>query len=67
MIKSCAVTVATAVAGGWLVDLDARGQEISSAGQSPSPRRVLRFAHPTDIHVQPELQGAQAWHRRSGT
>jgi hypothetical protein len=59
MIKGCAVSLATAVAGGWLVDLDARGEDISPPGQPQLPRRILRFAHPTDIHVQPELHGDQ--------
>ncbi len=57
MIKRCAVTVAAATAGGWLFDLDAPAQEIPVPnGSSP---RVLRFAHPTDIHVQPELRGGK--------
>lgn len=30
----------------------------SQAGTA-GPRRVLRFAHPTDIHVQPELRGSE--------
>ncbi len=59
MMKSFAVTVASAVAGGLLVDKGARGEVISPPPVSASPRRVLRFAHPTDIHVQPELQGAE--------
>jgi 3',5'-cyclic-AMP phosphodiesterase len=59
MIKSCAVTVAAAMAGGLLVEKNARGELISPPPVSASPRRVLRFAHPTDIHVQPELRSAQ--------
>ena len=31
----------------------------SVAGGSPGRNRVLRFAHPTDIHVQPELRAGE--------
>jgi 3',5'-cyclic-AMP phosphodiesterase len=47
-IKLSALGLATA-AGGWLT-------AVSADSQSP---RALRFAHPTDIHVQPELGGAE--------
>jgi 3',5'-cyclic-AMP phosphodiesterase len=59
MMKGGAVTIAAAVAGGLLVDKGVRGEMTSPPLDSASPRRVLRFAHPTDIHVQPELRGAE--------
>ncbi|MFN9973548.1 MAG: hypothetical protein ACK58T_27030, partial [Phycisphaerae bacterium] len=31
-----------------------------AASVSPAPRRSLRLAHPSDIHVQPELKGGEA-------
>ena len=31
----------------------------SAPSPAPSAKRVLRFAHPTDIHVQPELRGGE--------
>src|SRR5580700_9835669 len=55
MLKGSAVAIAAAVAGGALVARGAFGEETTSA--SSIGRRVLRFAHPTDIHVQPELGG----------
>jgi 3',5'-cyclic-AMP phosphodiesterase len=60
LIKSCAATAVTALAAGLLLDNNAlQGERSARAGfQASSPRRVLRFAHPTDIHVQPELDGA---------
>lgn len=54
ILKNAAISLAAATAGGWLFDLNAPAQEIQPATASP---RVLRFAHPTDIHVQPELHG----------
>jgi len=59
LLKSAAVSVVTAAAGGVLVQREARGQLVAAEPTTPSPKRVLRFAHPTDIHVQPELRGAQ--------
>ena len=47
-LKLSGIVLATA-AGGWLN---------IAKGDTQSPR-VLRFAHPTDIHVQPELRGAE--------
>ena len=54
VLKRSAVGIAAAMAGCALVTRDARGQEAASVA---SAGRVLRFAHPTDIHVQPELSG----------
>ena len=31
-----------------------------AASVSPAPRRSLRLAHPSDIHVQPDLKGGEA-------
>jgi hypothetical protein len=58
MLKASAVSIAATAAGGTLIGGPARGQAAApvSAGTGPA-RRVLRFAHPTDIHVQPELHG----------
>jgi Icc protein len=52
-IKRFAVSIASATAGGRLLELSAAAEDQIA---EPS-RRVLRFAHPTDIHVQPELRG----------
>jgi hypothetical protein len=53
-LKRSAISIAAAVAGGTLVTRNAFGQVTASTSSS---NRVLRFAHPTDIHVQPELSG----------
>jgi Icc protein len=55
VLKTSAVTLAAA-AGGSLVNPFARGQQTPDLF-AVGPKRVLRFAHPTDIHVQPELHG----------
>lgn len=57
LIKRGAVTLAAAAGGGWLADFAARGEASKSPVSQPASPRVLRFAHPTDIHVQPELHG----------
>jgi 3',5'-cyclic-AMP phosphodiesterase len=59
MLKRCAISVTAAVAGGWLRQIDAREVDVPASANSALPRRVLRFAHPTDIHVEPELHGAE--------
>jgi hypothetical protein len=51
--------VAAVVAGGVLGTTDARGAEPVEPAAPISARRALRFAHPTDIHVQPELHGGE--------
>ncbi len=55
VIKSSTVAVA-ALAGARLLPSDAIGQTAIPASPAGS-KRVLRFAHPTDIHVMPELRG----------
>jgi 3',5'-cyclic-AMP phosphodiesterase len=56
MLKSSAVAITAAVAGGRLVGVTHAG--ISDLPPAPmSAKRVLRFSHPTDIHVEPELAG----------
>lgn len=54
MLKRSAVAITAAVAGGALATRRGWGDDLPAA--SPA-QRVLRFAHPTDIHVQPELHG----------
>jgi hypothetical protein len=51
----------TAVAGGILLPKSAFSAEPPIAPVTPvtNANRVLRFAHPTDIHVQPELHGGE--------
>src|ERR1700722_9605304 len=56
MLRRSAVSVAAVVAGGLLCSTEAKGAELE-VGAASSSQRVLRFAHPTDIHVQPELGG----------
>jgi 3',5'-cyclic AMP phosphodiesterase CpdA len=56
VLKSSAVALAAAVSGGSLVNL-AHGAEATAPPAPTGASRVLRFAHPTDIHVQPELSG----------
>ena len=56
VLKSSAVAIAAAVSGGGLINL-ARGEETALPSAPARADRVLRFAHPTDIHVQPELDG----------
>jgi 3',5'-cyclic-AMP phosphodiesterase len=60
-IKSTAIAIAAATAGGVLVPKQSRADQIVSAPVPPaaSGQRVLRFSHPTDIHVQPELRGSE--------
>ena len=58
MLKSSAVALAATVAGGTLVDIS-RGSIAAPPAAPTGARRVLRFAHPTDIHVEPELGGAK--------
>jgi Icc protein len=58
LIKTCSVAVAAA-AGGAVVNPFARGQELATAKIAGPAKRVLRFAHPTDIHVMPELRGGE--------
>jgi Icc protein len=48
-----ALAAGLAVAGAPLLARAGRTDDPSA------PRRVLRFAHPTDIHVQPELRGGE--------
>lgn len=49
--------------GAGLAAIAAGGLPRAAHAAAPSPsgaaRRVLRFAHPTDIHVQPELRGGE--------
>ena len=60
--------MATIVAGGLLCSTDASGAESPTVGTTSTSRRVLRFAHPTDIHVQPELGGGvQAYDGAEGS
>ena len=54
MLRASSVVVAAAAAGGGLIRA-ADGAD--SAPPTTTAKRVLRFAHPTDIHVQPELDG----------
>jgi 3',5'-cyclic-AMP phosphodiesterase len=56
MLRASTVAIAAAVAGGSLVQA-ARGSELALPPPPTTAKRVLRFAHPTDIHVQPELAG----------
>jgi len=55
LLKSSGLMVAAGTAG-MVPGRFADGQDLAS-GNPASPKRVLRFAHPTDIHVQPELRG----------
>jgi hypothetical protein len=59
MLKTSGVALA-AMSGGSLIHPLTR---VAQAAERPPsggvPKRVLRFAHPTDIHVKPELHGAE--------
>jgi hypothetical protein len=54
LLRRSAITIAAATSAGTLLTRYAAGQDVAAG---PAARRVLRFAHPTDIHVQPELAG----------
>jgi 3',5'-cyclic AMP phosphodiesterase CpdA len=55
-LKTAAGAVAAFTAGSSLIKV-VRGAQTAQPLQSAGAKRVLRFAHPTDIHVQPELRG----------
>jgi 3',5'-cyclic-AMP phosphodiesterase len=59
MLRRSAVSVAAVVAGGWLGSAETYGEEPTLNVAPSSSQRVLRFAHPTDIHVQPERGGGE--------
>jgi Icc protein len=56
ILKTSAVALAATVAGGSLIDISL-GSPTPLSTPPTSAKRALRFAHPTDIHVQPELGG----------
>jgi 3',5'-cyclic-AMP phosphodiesterase len=58
MLKGSMGLAAGLAAAGW--GFQTLGIEPVAADiASPYPKRALRFAHPTDIHVQPELAGGE--------
>jgi hypothetical protein len=58
-ILKASTLAAAAVAGSASIDRFARGEPPASGTLSGKPKRLLRFAHPTDIHVKPELRGGE--------